>query len=229
MVNNAVPHVHQRKHYHPSSSQQGNIKHFLGQPKKAQSRRIRREKKAKRAFPRPVKALRPTVACPTVRYNMRKRLGRGFSVEEIRAAKINPRYAATIGIKVDARRRNVSEEGLTANTQRLRTYLSKLVLYPRSKKATQPGEATAAEIAANERQPAPKAAVIPTPPKVAPAPRKITKADTEKSAYAFLKKNISAVRFMGARIVRANKKKEAAAKKETDGAGGGASSGKKSK
>ncbi len=48
------------------------------------------------------------------------------------------KYARTIGIAVDHRRRNKSLESLQANVQRLKTYKSKLILFPRnpSKKGT---------------------------------------------------------------------------------------------
>ncbi|EPY33512.1 large subunit ribosomal protein L13e [Strigomonas culicis] len=137
--NNAIPHVHQKKHWNPCSSQKGNVKTFLNQPAQKARRRRLRLVKAKRVFPRPVKALRPQVNCPTVRYNMKKRLGRGFSPSELKAAGLKPRYARTIGISVDLRRRNKSEEGLNANVQRLKTYLSKLVLFPLSRKKVQRG------------------------------------------------------------------------------------------
>jgi large subunit ribosomal protein L13e len=212
--NNAIPKVHQRKHYHPCSSQKGNMSTFLDQPKKAQTRRRLRLQKAKRIFPRPLKALRPTVACPTVRYNFRKRLGRGFTVEEVRAAGLNPNYAATIGIRVDGRRKNISAESLNANTARLKQYLSKLVLFPLSKKAVRAGEASADEQkkAVQDRSRFGRVVAHPKGVAVAKAPaRKVAKADKEKSAYKFLKKNLSAARFLGERIQRA-KKREAAAK-----------------
>ena len=212
--NNAIPKVHLHKHLFPASAQKGNIHVNLAQPKEAQTRRRRRLEKAKKIFPRPLKSLRPAVACPTVRYNFRRRLGAGFTPEEIRAAGITPRFAATVGIRVDARRRNSSQESLDTNTQRLKTYLSKLVLYPRSSVHTFKGEATPEEIklGKQDRSRFGKTVALPSTIKRAAAPaRKISKAETEKSAYKFLKKNLSAVRFMGARIARANKK-EAAAK-----------------
>ena len=46
----------------------------------------------------------------TRRYNMKNRAGRGFSLDEIRGAGLQPRYARTIGIAVDHRRRNISTE-----------------------------------------------------------------------------------------------------------------------
>lgn len=77
--NNAIPHVHQKKHWNPCSSQKGNIKTFLNQPAQKHRRRRLRLLKAKKVFPRPLKSLRPQVNCPTVRHNMKKRLGRGFT------------------------------------------------------------------------------------------------------------------------------------------------------
>ena len=209
--NNAIPKVHQRKHWTPGSSQKGNYKTFLDQPKKAQSRRRLRLQKAKKAFPRPLRNLKPTVSCPTVRYNMRKRLGRGFTVEEIRAAGITPRYAATIGVSVDARRKNISEESLKANTERLKSYLSKLVLFPIGKKAAK-GDASAEEQKAAKQTKNAGVVVV----KAAPSSRKVAKADIEKSqAYKLLKKNMSAARFLGERMVR-QQKKEAKAKAEAE-------------
>lgn len=216
--NNAIPHVHQRKHWTPCSSQKGNVKTFLDQPKLKQTRRRRRIQKAKRIFPRPLKALRPSVTCPTVRYNFRKRLGRGFTVEEVKAAGITPRYATTVGIRVDTRRKNISEESLSNNTQRLKTYLSKLVLFPiagAGKKSTpskkQAPEASAADIKLGVQDRHGKVVVAPKDEKKArPAARKLTKKETTDSAYKQLKKAISSVRFMGERMVRARRKEEKA-------------------
>jgi len=185
----------------------------LDQPKKAQTRRRRRIQKAKKVFPRPLKMLRPSVACPTVRYNFRKRLGRGFTVEEIKAAGITPRYAATVGVRVDTRRKNISEESLNTNTQRLKTYLSKLVLFPLNKKKLQKGDASEAEqkLGVQDRSRFGRTVAHPATVKPAKIPaRKVSKAETEKSAYKFLKKNLSAVRFLGERMVRAKKREEKA-------------------
>ena len=49
------------------------------------SRRNARELKAKKTFPRPVAgALRPIVHPPTQRYNFKTRLGRGFTLDELK-------------------------------------------------------------------------------------------------------------------------------------------------
>ena len=72
-----------------------------------------REKKAKAVFPRPTSgALRPVVHSQTQRYNTKIRAGRGFTLAELKAAKIPVKYAPTIGICVDHRRKNRSQEGL---------------------------------------------------------------------------------------------------------------------
>ena len=47
------------------------------------------------------------------------------------AAGIPKKYAQSIGIAVDHRRRNRSLEGLQANVQRLKTFKAKLVVFPR--------------------------------------------------------------------------------------------------
>eukprot|EP00744_Colponema_vietnamica_P000227 GILI01000406.1.p1 GENE.GILI01000406.1~~GILI01000406.1.p1 ORF type:complete len:214 (-),score=98.13 GILI01000406.1:80-721(-) len=209
--NNAIPHVHQRKHYHPCSSQKGNLKVFLAQPKQKERRRRLRLQKAKQVFPRPLRQLRPVVACPTIRYNSKKRLGAGFTTEELAGAGLNVRYAATIGITVDARRKNISEEGLQANIQRLKTYTSKLVLFPINHKKVAKGEASEQEqkSAVQNKNVNAKAAR-----KTKEAPRKLTSTEASTNTYAFLKKNHSAARFLGDRIRRQDKKQNAKKDKE---------------
>lgn len=216
--NNAIPKIHNHKHNNDNSAQRGCITtRHLGQPKRAQTRRRLRIVKAKKIFPRPLRNLRPVVACPTVRYNFRKRLGSGFSLEEIKAAGISPRFARTVGVNVDGRRKNPSQEGLNANTQRLKTYLSKLVVFPVSGKKFTTAKGAVAnsseadqKLAQQDRTRTLSRAVPKSAAAARPANRKITKAETEKSAYKFLKKNLSAVRFMGARMVRAKTKEEKA-------------------
>ena len=95
--------------------------------------------KAARVAPRPVDSLRPVVRCQTVRYNMRVRAGRGFTLEELRGAGVSPKLAPTVGIAVDHRRTNKSAESLTENVARIKAYMAKLVIAPRKG-----GKATAA-------------------------------------------------------------------------------------
>merc|ERR1712154_324172 len=103
--------------------------HF-DQPKKKKIRNKLRKIKAATKAPRPAQKLRPIVQCPTQKYNMRIRAGRGFSLLELQEAGLNTKYARTIGIAVDPRRRNRSQEGLSRNVRRLKKYTSSLVLFP---------------------------------------------------------------------------------------------------
>eukprot|EP00796_Vickermania_ingenoplastis_P002325 gene2325-1461_t len=210
--NNAIPHTHGKKHWNPCSSQKGNVKTFLNQPAQKIRRRRLRLVKAKKVFPRPLKALRPQVNCPTLRHNMKKRLGRGFTPAELTAAGLKPRYAATIGIRVDGRRKNKSEEGLNINVQRLKDYMSKLVLFPINHKKVQKGEASDAECKAAKQDRSRSVSLSLVRP-AAEAPRKVTAEEKSKNVYKFLKKNHSAVRFFGARTAR--KAKREAAKEAT--------------
>merc|ERR1711983_667654 len=95
-------------------------------------RRVAREAKAAAVAPRPVAGmLRPVVRCPTFKYNSKMRLGRGFTLDELKAAGINKKSARTVGISVDFRRRNMSMESMQENVQRLKEYKSKLIVFPR--------------------------------------------------------------------------------------------------
>ena len=67
----------------------------------------------------------------TRKYNTKLRLGRGFTLSEIRQAGLTTRFARTVGISVDHRRKNRSQEGLETNVNRLKEYKAKLILYPR--------------------------------------------------------------------------------------------------
>jgi len=209
--NNAIPKVHHRKHWNPNASQKGNIKTWLDQPKRAQRRRRLRLLKAKKVYPRPLRTLRPIVSCPTVRYNYKKRLGRGFTPEEIRAAGSSPRFAATIGIRVDKRRRNLSDEALNANVARLKGYLAKMVLFPIRHKELKEFDAKNGKLPQNTSRwgPAERPTHTMSHKAVAlEAPRALTAEEKAKGVFRFLKKNRNAVRFMGERMARANKKAE---------------------
>merc|ERR1739846_54438 len=119
------------------------VKTWFNQPARKERRRKMRAKKAAAVAPRPMKQLRPVVRCPTFRYNVKQRGGRGFSLEELKTADISKNMAKTIGICVDHRRRNKSVESLQINAQRLKEYQSKLVLFPI--KASKPRKGDASE------------------------------------------------------------------------------------
>jgi len=111
------------------------VKTWFNQPAKKVKRRKARGVKAARVFPRPVGLLRPLVRCPASRYHSRQRLGRGFTVEELKQAGISKKNALNIGVSVDYRRNNLSVEALKENVQRLKEYKAKLVILPRKPNA----------------------------------------------------------------------------------------------
>jgi large subunit ribosomal protein L13e len=156
------------------------------------------------------RALRPVVRPPTRKYNTKLRLGRGFTLEELKEAGITAKYAATIGIAVDHRRRNKSVESFQVNVARLQEYLSKLVVFPSSAKAKK--EANAAELAAVRQL---KGEIIPVP-KEAKRVRSVKAADVkqERSVYAELRRLRADAKFVGIREKRKREAEEAAKQKK---------------
>lgn len=126
--NNCIPNVHLRKHW------QRNVRTWLNQAGRKKRRLQHRRALAASSAPRPLDKLRPSVHCHTIRYSHRPRLGRGFTLAELKSAGLGAQFAKSIGISVDFRRKNRSQEGFDANKARLTNYLSKLVLYPRHEK-----------------------------------------------------------------------------------------------
>ncbi|KAG9393232.1 Ribosomal protein L13e [Carpediemonas membranifera] len=124
--NNTVFSTHRPKMHGPKML--GMYRVRLDQAGRKVSRRHARQEKATKMAPRPVDALRPAVHCMTQRYNMRMRMGRGFSVAELKAAGVAPAYAKTIGICVDTRRKNRSEESLNRNVERIKAYVAKITV-----------------------------------------------------------------------------------------------------
>lgn len=130
--NNQVP----NRHFH--KAWKNRVKTWLDQPGRKKARRLARREKAAAIAPRPADGpLRPAVRCQTIRYNRRLRAGRGFTLDELREAGVNPKVAPTIGIAVDHRRHNKSVEGMQQNVQRLKSYMNKLVVFPRKGKVKQ--------------------------------------------------------------------------------------------
>eukprot|EP00388_Colpodella_angusta_P006256 GDKJ01018667.1.p1 GENE.GDKJ01018667.1~~GDKJ01018667.1.p1 ORF type:complete len:213 (+),score=55.47 GDKJ01018667.1:24-662(+) len=124
--NNILPNVHLRKDW------QNYVRLWFNQAGRKLRRRQARIAKAKAVAPRPVAGLlRPAVHPPTQRYNLKSREGRGFTLAELKQAKVSPKTARSVGLSVDHRRRNHCEETLAVNAARIAEYKSKLVLFPR--------------------------------------------------------------------------------------------------
>ena len=126
--NNQIPNIHCKKKYLQSSRGPLKVKLALNQATRKKARRLRRAAKAAAIAPAPMHKLKPLVHCPTQKYSAKIRLGRGFTLEELKEAGLHPSYARTIGIAVDARRKNRSNESLQTNVARLKEYKDKLVI-----------------------------------------------------------------------------------------------------
>jgi len=125
--NNALVKNHFRKDW------ERHVKTWFSQPARKLKRKQKRQARAAKIFPRPTELLRPLVRCPTNRYNTKIRLGRGFTVDELREAKLDAVQAKSVGIAVDFRRKNRSLETKRTNVQRLQLYKAKVVVFPRTK------------------------------------------------------------------------------------------------
>ena len=202
--NNIIPNVHFHKKWHLR------VKTWFDQPAQKLRRRQKRARKARVNFPRPVEGLlRPQVRPSTVRHNMKIRLGRGFTPDELKEAKINIHEARNIGIAVDRRRKNRSEEAYRTNVQRLKTYKARLVVFPRK---TKKPKATDTPLEEAKKVPQLKGTVVPIQ-KVAlkSQHRAITAAERKASAYITLRKARADARYDGIRKKRAEIKSKDAA------------------
>eukprot|EP00124_Ichthyophonus_hoferi_P001516 Ihof_evm1s81 gene=Ihof_evmTU1s81 len=135
--NNVVPNAHFHKDW------QHHVRTWFNQPGRKTRRRTNRMNKATEVAPRPVSgSLRPVVRGQTSKYNTRVMAGRGFTLVELKTAGIPVKFARTIGICVDHRRTNRSEQSLLANVQRLKEYRSRMILFPRNVKTPKKGDST---------------------------------------------------------------------------------------
>jgi len=128
-----LPNVHLNKDW------QENVRTFFNQPGKKLRRRKTRAARAKTLGPNPTHLLRPAVRGQTRRYNNKLHLGRGFTVAEIKSAGLKGvNYARSLGIAVDLRRKDTSAESQKINSERIKEYLSKMILHPRRKADKKP-------------------------------------------------------------------------------------------
>ncbi|KAJ1733978.1 60S ribosomal protein L13 [Coemansia sp. RSA 2049] len=178
MQNKQLPNVHLRKEWDLR------VRTWFNQPGRKLRRRRARIAKAAKIAPRPTELLRPAVRCPTVKYNRKVRVGRGFTLEELKAAGLGAKHAATVGIAVDYRRRNRSEEALARNVERLKAYQAKLIVLPRNAK-----KRSAADVEAYKNAAQVSGQVIPIAADVEiEAPRAITAEEKKSNAYVTLRK-----------------------------------------
>ena len=130
---NSIPKVHCRKHW------QKYVKTDFDKSSKKKKRRTKRFSKisnAKRFNFSPKNFLRPVVHNPTKMYNLKTRLGRGFSREEINEIEISKKIALSVGISFDKRRRgnNIKKN---SNVKRLNDFFEKIGLVSLKKKTNE--------------------------------------------------------------------------------------------
>ena len=91
--NNVLVNAHFHKDW------QNRVKTWFNQPAKKQARRMHRKQVAAAIAPRPAAGLlRPIVRCPTQKYNMKTRLGRGFTFAELKVSR-PPRPVPPLGCR----------------------------------------------------------------------------------------------------------------------------------
>jgi len=207
--NQQLPNNHFRKHW------QERVRVHFDQPGRKLRRREARLTKASIVAPRPVDKLRPIVRCSTIKYNRKVKPGRGFTIEELKAAEIPRNLAITIGIAVDHRRQNRSEEGLAANVERLKEFKDKLILFPRRVGRPKKGDASKEEVADLHSSTAVGQRIsnlFPiVPGDAAISERVITAEEKEDSAHRKLRLARSNARLVGVRRKRQKAKDDAEA------------------
>ena len=205
--NNIIP----NQHFHKKWARR--VKTWFQQPIQKKVRRNLRKEKAAAVAPAPISgSLRPLVQCPTRKYNTKQKLGRGFTLEELKGAGINSKLPLTIGISVDHRRTNKSEESFNLNVDRLKDYKARLVVFPKRNgaKYAKKGDAAAADVTAATQLSAPLNDV-PKRSATAVTIGKVTDEMKEFKAYYALRDARNEARMMGPRIRKA---KEAAEEKK---------------
>jgi len=202
--NNVLHDNHFRKDW------QRRVRTWFDQPGRKLSRRNARKTKAAALGVRPLSLLRPAVRAQTVRYNRKVREGRGFTLGELKAAGVGRKEAKSVGIVVDHRRRNLSEEGKKINVERLVAYKQRLIVFPLKAGKPKKGDSSAEDLKATTTR-----AAVPLPAGIAAeVPRKITAEDRKVNAYRTLRDAQAWQRHAGVRKVRAQKKEEEEAAKK---------------
>ena len=131
-------------------------------------------------------------------------------MEELKEAGIPAKFAPTIGIAVDFRRRNRSLEGLQENVNRLKAYKASLVVFPRRANKPKAGDSSAEELKTAAQL---KGDLLPIK-KVKTGVEKVALTDALRAekAYATLRLERMNARMVGVRAKRAAE--EAAAEKD---------------
>jgi len=154
--------------------------------------------------------LRPLVLGQTRKYSSKVRIGRGFTLAELKEAGLTGAFAQTVGIAVDHRRHNKNAETMAANVKRLNDYKAKLILFPakdgKFKKGLIP-DSTADKLKGVEQNKSPSIFGLPPVDKTSP-PEPITKEMLALKVYQKLRAERTNRRYNGKRLARAKKAAE---------------------
>jgi large subunit ribosomal protein L13e len=124
--------------------------------------------------------------------------------------------APTIGISVDARRQNLSEESLAINVGRLKAYKARLIVFPRKSNKPKKGDSGKEDLQHEDTVRSVRRSD--KVERLAVGFSEISKDDmpepVEGGAYAKLRKHRSEARLVGVREKRAKDKAEAEAAKK---------------
>lgn len=206
--NNVLQSAHLRKHW--NKGHYIGVRCYFNKMAHKKLRLQRRADKAAAVSPRPLDKLRPIVMGQTRRYASKVRIGRGFTLAELKQAGLTGAFAQTVGISVDHRRHNKNADTMAANVKRLNDYKAKLILFPAkgtAKKGLIP-DSTAAQLKGAEQNTSPSVFALPPVEKTS-APEPLTKEMLAVKVYQKLRAERTNKRYNGKRLARA-KKAEAA-------------------
>jgi len=189
---------------------------WFNQPSKKVARRTACLDKAKRLASCLIGQLRPVVRGQIIKYNSKVRAGRGFTLAELKSAKVNKNEARGLGISVDHRRKNRNQEALSQNVERLKAYRSKLIVFPRNptSKRIKKGDTDKEK---RKLAGAPKLQAAATVKPLKSKARKITQVERDTSARAVARKARTDALLWGRREKREKDKATAAAGKKKAG------------
>jgi large subunit ribosomal protein L13e len=147
----------------------------------------------------------------TRRYSSKVRIGRGFSLAELKAAGLTGAFAQTVGIAVDHRRHNKNADTMAKNVEKLNQYKKALILFPRKDGKHAKGQindSTADKLNNVEQNVTPALFNLPAVSKTSPN-EAITKDMLATKAYQKLRIERTNKRYDGKRKLAAKKAEEA--------------------
>jgi len=206
--NNIIQSSHLRKHWNKRI-----VRCFFNKMAHKKVRADKRAKKATAMFPRPLSKLRPLVFAMTQKFAGKVKFGRGFSLAELKDAKLTPAFAQTVGISVDHRRHNKNADMQDANVKRLTDYKAKLILFPKHEGKLKKGEiadSTAEKVKSASQNKVSGVFALPAVDKSMGVEKSAVSKDMKaEKTYAKLRQARINKRYEGKRILAAKKAEDA--------------------